>query len=96
MEPGEAGRLVEEATKTVNRMRKRPPKPKGDVSGFPEKWQVMPRSHSEAKERGARHYFTGVACKFGHAVPHYTANGTCLRCMQEQGARWREENPAAY
>lgn len=95
-EPGEAARLVGEATKAVNRMRKRPPKPEVDVSGFPKEWQAMPRSPSEAKERGARHYFSGVACKHGHVVPRYTANGTCLSCMPEHGTRWREENPAAY
>jgi len=34
----------------------------------------------EAKERGLKHYYTGILCKNGHMDKRYTSNGRCMEC----------------
>ena len=41
----------------------------------------MPKSRAEAKEAGAKYYFTGEPCKHGHIAPRKT-KGACLECLK--------------
>jgi len=40
-------------------------------------------SKEEAKEKGLKHYFTGVACKNGHVAERYVSVGKCVVCQKE-------------
>lgn len=53
----------------------------------PEEFQGLPRTRTEAKQLGAKKYFTGQPCKHGHVAPRYT-KGVCVQCAaEEQRAR---------
>lgn len=68
----------------------------------------LPKSLSEAKEKGTTHYFTGRPCKYGHIAKRYTSNRLCCECNLKHGEsyywdnhdkellrrkKWRENNP---
>lgn len=53
------------------------------------KYNDMPRSFTEAKASGAKHYFTGAACSRGHAAPRFTSSQGCIECARENEARKR-------
>jgi hypothetical protein len=44
-------------------------------------------SWSEAKEIGAKRYFTGKACKHGHVSERFTCNRECVMCDAERKER---------
>lgn len=44
-------------------------------------------------ENGAKHYFTGAACRRGHVSKRYVSTGQCATCQYENRIKWREENP---
>lgn len=45
-------------------------------------------SLKEAREKGLRHYFTGLACKRGHVSERITINQTCRDCVLENRKRY--------
>jgi hypothetical protein len=55
---------------------------------------ALPTTRAEAKATGAKHYFTGEPCKYGHVAPRKT-KGACLDCLKNE---WEEGNKkrAAY
>lgn len=51
-------------------------------------YSQYPNTRSEAKATGAKFYFTGEPCKYGHVALRKT-KGTCLECLKNE---WREGN----
>jgi 5-methylcytosine-specific restriction endonuclease McrA len=51
---------------------------------------TLPKSRAEAKATGAKHYFTGEACKHGHVAPRKT-KGACTECLRID---WGKKNVA--
>jgi 5-methylcytosine-specific restriction endonuclease McrA len=51
---------------------------------------TLPKSRAEAKATGAKHYFTGEACKHGHVAPR-KAKGACTECLRVD---WGKKNVA--
>lgn len=47
----------------------------------PDAFKHLPRTRQQAKEQGAKEYFTGVACTHGHISPRLT-KGTCVACRK--------------
>ena len=47
-----------------------------------------PKTRKEAKETGAKYYFTGEPCSRGHVAPRKT-KGCCVECMKED---WATDN----
>lgn len=45
-----------------------------------EEWLFLPRSQSEARDKGVELYFTGKKCAAGHAVRRLTETGKCTTC----------------
>ena len=45
----------------------------------------LPKTRSEAKATGAKHYFTGESCKHGHIAARKT-KGACVDCMKLEWA----------
>lgn len=68
----------------------------------------LPRTRAEAKARGAKHYFTGKPCKYGHVDQRYTDDGRCMECSrikslkrfyenrEELGVKARDRNKKKY
>lgn len=53
----------------------------------------LPRTRGEAKARGAKYFFTGQPCKYGHIALRYTKAGSCLECHAKiYIPRWYKEN----
>ena len=44
-------------------------------------YENYPKSRSEAKAKGEKHYFTGIPCKYGHVALRKT-KGSCLDCLK--------------
>ena len=55
-------------------------------------WAGLPRTRAEAKDIGARRYFTGEPCGYGHVSARFTSNRRCIACSMEARAKWGEEN----
>lgn len=51
------------------------------VVEIPDEFKHLPRTRQQAKEQGAKEYFTGVACTHGHISPRLT-KGTCVACRK--------------
>lgn len=49
-------------------------------------------TRQEAKERGAKRYFTGVPCKRGHLSERGTASRACIQCSLSWEKNWRKMN----
>jgi group I intron endonuclease len=47
----------------------------------PEEFKDYPRTRQEAKDKGAKFYFTGQPCTHGHISPRLT-KGTCVACRK--------------
>lgn len=47
-----------------------------------------PKTRKEAKETGAKYYYTGLSCSRGHVAPRET-KGCCVECRKED---WRADN----
>jgi hypothetical protein len=56
---------------------------------------VFPPSGSIARRVGAKRYFTGAPCTFGHVAPRYAHNGQCLSCARVATAVSRRRPEAA-
>ena len=41
----------------------------------------LPRTRKEAQDSGAKFYFTGEPCKYGHIAPRKT-KGSCVECLK--------------
>jgi group I intron endonuclease len=48
---------------------------------IPEEFRHLPRTRQQAKEEGAKQYFTGLPCTHGHLSPRLT-KGTCVACRK--------------
>ena len=46
----------------------------------------LPKTRQEAKDTGAKYYFTGEPCKHGHIAPRKT-KGACVECLKVE---WKE------
>jgi hypothetical protein len=57
-----------------------PVKPPAPVD-VPEEFKHLPRTRQQAKEQGAKQYFTGLPCTHGHISPRLT-KGTCIACRK--------------
>lgn len=49
----------------------------------------LPKTRAEAKATGAKYYFTGEPCKYGHIAPRKT-KGACLECLKDEWAKGNE------
>lgn len=47
----------------------------------------LPKSRSEAKSLGLKHYFTGNACPNGHTSPRYTSTSNCVACLADHNSK---------
>ncbi len=56
--------------------------PQNEAPEIPEEFLAYPRSRQEAKDTGAKYYFTGIPCDRGHISPR-KAKGICVACMKE-------------
>ena len=61
---------------------------KNEAPEIPEEYLSYPRTRKEAKETGAKMYFTGLPCDRGHIAPRKT-KGCCIACMKED---WKKDN----
>lgn len=52
-------------------------------------------SRTDAKQQGAKRYFTGKPCKRGHIVERQVSNASCVKCLSEDKAKHYERNPSA-
>ena len=48
----------------------------------------LPKTRKEAQDSGAKYYFTGEPCKYGHIAPRKT-KGSCVECLK---AEWEKAN----
>jgi group I intron endonuclease len=48
---------------------------------IPEEFKHLPRTRQQAKNEGAKQYFTGLPCTHGHISPRLT-KGTCIACRK--------------
>lgn len=48
-----------------------------------EEWLFLPRTQSEARDKGVELYFTGKKCARGHAVRRLTETAKCTTCWGE-------------
>ena len=46
----------------------------------------LPKTRKEAQDLGAKYYFTGEPCKYGHIAPRKT-KGSCVECLKVE---WQE------
>lgn len=56
--------------------------PQNVAPTIPPEYIHLPRSRQQAKDEGARQYFTGLPCERGHISPRST-KGTCIECRRE-------------
>lgn len=61
---------------------------RNEAPEVPEEFLSYPRTRKEAKETGAKFYYTGLACERGHIAPRKT-KGVCVECMRED---WKKDN----
>ena len=52
------------------------------LPSIPPEYAHLPRSRQQAKEEGAKQYFTGIPCDRGHLSVRST-KGTCIECRRE-------------
>lgn len=55
----------------------------------------LPRTRAEAKESGAKQYFTGRPCKHGHTANRCTCDGQCMECSRIKSLKRFYENHEA-
>ena len=48
----------------------------------------LPKNRKEAQDSGAKYYFTGEPCKYGHIAPRKT-KGSCVECLKVE---WEKAN----
>lgn len=53
---------------------------------------LLPKSRSEAKAVGSKHYFTGKPCKNGHLAYRWTLYGSCSACSNMRHKKRYEED----
>lgn len=49
-------------------------------------------TRDEARERGLKRFFTGVACKHGHIVERYTCQGACSECLRQISSKFQKSD----
>lgn len=52
-------------------------------------------TRQEARQRGDKSYFTGVACKNGHIARRYVQSGTCSACIRASNSAVDDPNVEA-
>lgn len=52
-------------------------------------------TRQEARQRGDKTYFTGVACKNGHVARRYVQSGTCSACIRASNSPVDDPNVEA-
>jgi len=52
-------------------------------------------TRQEARQRGLKTYFTGVACKNGHVSSRYVQSGTCSACIKASNSPVDDPNVEA-
>ena len=57
---------------------------------IPDEYKEYPRSRSDAKQLGAKHYFTGTPCANGHIALRKT-KGVCIECAKIEGQKSNEK-----
>jgi len=78
----------------VRAMKAQKPIAKGKLAGWlfcyadapvpveiPEEFKHLPRTRQQAKDEGAKEYFTGLPCTHGHISPRLT-KGSCIACRK--------------
>ena len=45
-------------------------------------------SKSDAKTRGEKYFFTGIACNHDHIVNRFVSDGTCTECRRLKSKEW--------
>lgn len=55
----------------------------------------LPKTRAEAKATGAKYYFTGDPCKYGHIAPRKT-KGSCVECLKVEWAQALETRSDYY
>ncbi len=58
----------------------------------------LPKTRKDAQDSGAKYYFTGEPCKYGHIAPRKT-KGSCVECLKvewQQAAEKRVDYFRAY
>lgn len=48
---------------------------------------MKPTSYTEARDAGAKRYFTGEPCTHGHVAERRTSNRACCECLRIMGAK---------
>ena len=56
----------------------------------------LPKSWKEAKKKGAKHFFTGRKCFYGHLDKRQTSNGSCLTCSRLRAEKWKHDHPIRH
>ena len=56
---------------------------------------ALPRSAEEARKVGAKYYFTGKPCKFGHTVKRRVDNLRCMECVKLASRATKAKGSAA-
>lgn len=52
---------------------------------------ILPSSVAEARQVGARHYYTGEPCKRGHVVKRLASTRSCVECSREHSQKFMRE-----
>lgn len=52
----------------------------------------LPSTIEEARATGAKYYFTGKPCKYGHMTKRLTSTRTCYKCVLKYSRQWGVKN----
>lgn len=53
-------------------------------------------TREEAKTKGLKRFFTGVACPYGHVAERFVSSGRCHECHRQRKMHLRIEQPEKY
>jgi len=56
----------------------------------------VPTPRQEAKESGAKRYYTGKPCKYGHVCDRWVSDGACYECNLRKQKLKRDADPQAH
>lgn len=55
--------------------------------------EPLPSSKKEARAIGAKYYFSGMPCKYGHIAKRLVSNNSCVICQSDRQKKWKAANP---
>lgn len=58
--------------------------------------ESLPKTASEARELGCKHYYTGKPCKYGHVSRRVTVSKCCEVCVNAASSAWKQRNPERH